>query len=317
MRIVFLGTPDFAVATLDALIKASYNVVGVITAPDRLGGRGRKQVIESAVKKFAVKSNIPVLQPTNLKSPAFQNELRSWKADIQVVVAFRMLPVTVWDMPPLGTYNLHGSLLPAYRGAAPINWAVIRGEEYTGVTTFKLKHEIDTGSIALQAKVAIEKSDNVGDVHDKMMLAGAQLMVRTLQALESDSLKLLEQDDTKVSKAPKIFHEDCEIKTNETPLNIYNLIRGLSPYPLSWIHILDKKIKVISASYTFDKHTYTLGSVVSDGKSYLGIACDGGWIFLEKIKPEGKGIMRIRDFLNGQQLKSSTSIFELQSVILG
>lgn len=317
MRIVFLGTPDFAVATLDALIKASFNVVGVITAPDRMGGRGRKQVIESAVKKFAVQNNLPILQPTNLKSAAFQKELGLWKADIQVVVAFRMLPVAVWDMPPLGTYNLHGSLLPAYRGAAPINWAVIRGEEYTGVTTFRLKHEIDTGSIALQQKVSIDKSDNVGDVHDKMMIAGADLMVRTLRELSANTLVLSEQDDTKVSKAPKIFHEDCEINTSNSPVAIYDLIRGLSPYPLAWIQIVGKKVKVISATYSYHQHSYHLGSLVSDGKTYLGIACNNGLVFVEKIKPEGKGVMGIRDFLNGQKLTPSTSIIVSQSELLG
>ncbi|MCL4148412.1 UNVERIFIED_CONTAM: hypothetical protein GTU68_025655 [Idotea baltica] len=317
MRIVFLGTPDFAVATLDALLNSGYDVVGVITAPDRMGGRGRKQVIESAVKKYAATHNIPILQPTNLKNEAFQNDLRAWNADIQVVVAFRMLPVAVWDMPRLGTYNLHGSLLPSYRGAAPINWAVINGEEYTGVTTFKLKHEIDTGSIALQDKVEILKSDDVGAVHDKMMNAGALLMVKTLKALVENTLHLTEQDNTKVSKAPKIFHEDCEIKLSALPNTIYDLVRGLSPYPLAWINILDKKIKVIKGSYTFDVHSYPIGTLISDGKTYMGIACTGGWYFLEEIKPEGKGKMTIRDFLNGQKLTPSTSTLLSKSELLG
>lgn len=317
MRIVFLGTPDFAVATLKALLEAQYNIVAVITAPDRIGGRGRNQIIESPVKVYALQRQLTILQPTNLKSPKFLSKLRALNADIQVVVAFRMLPVAVWEMPPLGTYNLHGSLLPAYRGAAPINWAIIRGEAYTGVSTFKLKHDIDTGSIALQAKVPIYKSDDVGTVHDRMMIIGAQLMVETLALLFQGTLRLQAQDNSLVSHAPKIFHEDCALDLHKTPYELYNHVRGLSPYPLAWIVLNDKKVKVISITYTYDIHTQQEGSISSDGKNYIAIACDQGWIFLERIKPEGKGAMDVKDFLNGHQLTPNMSRFVTLSELIG
>ncbi len=308
-RIVFFGTPDFAVASLSAIIADGYHVVGVVTSPDRMGGRGRRQVIESAVKKYAISHDIPILQPTNLKNGLFVEALGSWQADIQVVVAFRMLPVVVWDMPPLGTYNLHGSLLPAYRGAAPINWAVINGEEQTGVTTFKLKHEIDTGSIALQEVVKINRNDHVGDVHDRMMLIGAQLLVKTLKEVFAGRLTLYEQDHTKVSKAPKIYHKDCILDFEQSPFALYNLVRGLSPYPLAWTTLFNIETKVYAASYTFDVHSYAHGTIASDYRTYLAIACQGGWLFLEEIKPAGKGKMKIKDYLNGLRLTPNMSVY--------
>ena len=317
LRIVFLGTPDFAVATLDALVTAGHQVVGVITAPDRLGGRGRKQVIESAVKKYAVANSIAILQPTNLKNAQFQKDLAAWKADIQIVVAFRMLPVAVWDMPPLGTYNLHGSLLPAYRGAAPIHWAVINGEETTGVTSFKLKHEIDTGSIAYQESMPIYKNDTTGDVHDRMMILGSQVILKTLDAIQNETLELREQDESKISKAPKIYHDTCEIDVTKSALSIYNFIRGLNPFPQAWMMLWDKKIKVLSATYTYAIHNHEAGTMISDGKSYLAFACNDGYVFLEVIKPEGKGKMEVRNFLNGVRVTPKMSVIQGRSQLLG
>ena len=210
-----MGTPDFAVPSLDILVQNGLNVVAVITSTDKYGGRGGKKLIESAIKKYAVSKEIPVLQPKNLKNPEFLEELASYKADLQLVVAFRMLPVVVWDMPKLGTYNLHGSLLPRYRGAAPINWAVINGDKYTGVTTFKLKHAIDTGDLMYQEKVQITEDDNAGSVHDKMMIVGANLVLKTVKSIISADYQTFPQDESQVSKAPKIFHETCEIDYNK------------------------------------------------------------------------------------------------------
>ncbi|MEL6867522.1 MAG: methionyl-tRNA formyltransferase, partial [Bacteroidota bacterium] len=215
MRIVFMGTPDFAVPSLKILVENGFNVVGVITATDKLGGRGKKKVIESAVKRYAVAQNIPVLQPKNLKAPEFVEELRALKADLQVVVAFRMLPVVVWDMPPIGTINLHGSLLPKYRGAAPINWAVIKGEQETGVTTFFLKHAIDTGDILLQERMPIGESETAGEVHDRMMHLGAEVVLKSVKAIENGDYQLMAQDDAKVTKAPKIFRETCQVQFDQ------------------------------------------------------------------------------------------------------
>ncbi|MEL6122613.1 MAG: methionyl-tRNA formyltransferase, partial [Bacteroidota bacterium] len=259
LRIVFLGTPDFAVASLRKLIEHGCQIVGVITAPDRMGGRGRKQVIESPVKKYAQQEGLQILQPKNLKAPSFVEELRSLQADLQIVVAFRMLPVVVWDMPRLGTYNLHGSLLPAYRGAAPINWAVMNGEEQTGVTTFKLKHEIDTGSMAFQRSVPIHKIDNVGDVHDRMMVVGAELIVETVQAIANETIQLREQEESQVSKAPKIYSADCEIDMTIDIQRIYHHIRGLSPYPGAWMQLFGSKTKIFKCTYSYQHHGHPIG----------------------------------------------------------
>ena len=312
LKIIFLGTPGFAVATLKRLVEEGYNVVGVVTAPDRMGGRGMKQVIMSDVKKYALKHNLLVLQPKNLKSKSWLKELEALKADLQIVVAFRMLPVVVWDMPPLGTYNLHGSLLPAYRGAAPIQWAIVNGETKSGVTSFKLRHEIDTGAIALTAEVTIEKDDYFDDVHDKMMEAGASVILRTVEKIMDDSLTLEPQDESKISKAPKIFHQDCELDFTDDVTKVYNKVRGLSPYPVSWTLLLDKKLKIYKATYSPQKHDESFGQFISDGKNFLGIFCRDGLLFLEEVQPEGKRRMTIKDYINGLSLKKSNSRYPIR-----
>ena len=269
LRIVFLGTPDFAVDSLDILLSNGFNIVGVITAPDRTGGRGRNKVLESAVKKYAVQKELKILQPPNLKSKKFLKQLKSLSANLQIVVAFRMLPQLVWNMPKLGTYNLHGSLLPAYRGAAPINWAIINGEESTGVTTFKLKHEIDTGSIAYQARVSIERSENFEDVYNKLKVEGAKLVLKTVNSIYKDKIVLKPQDDKFVSKAPKIFHENCQLDFKKSPFDLYNMVRGLSPYPVSWTIFNEKKLKVYKATYSYHQHKLNTGIFVTNKKDFF------------------------------------------------
>ncbi len=313
MKIIFLGTPEFAVATLDAIINAGYEVVAVITSPNKLGGRGMKQLIESAVKVYAVSHNIPVLQPTNLKSPSFLRELRAYQADLQVVVAFRMLPELVWDMPPLGTYNLHGSLLPDYRGAAPINWAIINGETTTGVTSFKLKHAIDTGSIALQQEIPIDQEDDVQTLHDKMMLIGAALMVKTLQAIDDNTLVLIPQEEKVGKHAPKIFHEDCQIDFSRSVVHVYNFIRGLSPYPTAWFMLEGKKVKVFKTSYYHCEDEHLPGQNVSDAKNYWKVKCANGYLNILDLQEEGRKRMPIKDFLNGTKLRVNNSIVTKQT----
>ena len=306
MRIVFMGTPGFAVPSLDRLVKSDHEVVAVITATDKLGGRGRKQLLQSAVKKYAIEHNIPVLQPPNLKNKLFVEELRGYKADLQIVVAFRMLPVVVWDMPELGTYNLHGSLLPRYRGAAPINWAIINGDTETGVTTFKLKHEIDTGSIAHQEALPIYEDDNVESVHDRMKELGAEVVLKTVNDIANDTVTLSEQDSDKVTKAPKIFHDDCKLDASDDVKTIYNKIRGLSPYPTAWTQFDNKKLKVFKASYSLVEHDYVLGEFIYDrpNKS-LRWSVSNGYIDLEFIQLEGRKRMVVRDFMNAYNLKSN------------
>ena len=264
MKIIFLGTPDFAVASLSALVDAGYNIVAVITAPDKHAKRGM-QLQQSAVKQYAVSKNIPVLQPEKLKAPAFLEELKSLQADLQIVVAFRMLPEVVWNMPPLGTINVHASLLPQYRGAAPINWAIIHGEKETGVTTFKLRQEIDTGDILLQQKIAIEEEDTAGILHDKLMHAGAKLLLQTIQQLQENKLEAKAQsllNDTK--HAPKIFTETCNINWNDTVENCYNFIRGLSPYPAAFTTLQEKKIKIFACKKIVETHTLPCGTYNTD-----------------------------------------------------
>jgi methionyl-tRNA formyltransferase len=244
LRIVFMGTPEFAVASLDALVQAGCNIVAVITAPDKPAGRGMK-LQESAVKKYAVEKGLPLLQPEKLKNPQFLETLRNLRADLQVVVAFRMLPEVVWNMPPMGTINVHGSLLPKYRGAAPINWAIINGEKETGVTTFKLQHEIDTGNILLQQRLPIGEEETAGELHDRMKVAGAELLVKTVQGLADGTLKEIPQSDVNdVPHAPKIFTETCQINWNKTVEEIHNLIRGLSPYPGAFTTLHGKTLKI-------------------------------------------------------------------------
>lgn len=301
MRIVFMGTPDFAVASLDILVRNGYNIVGVITATDKWGGRGNKTLIESAVKRYAVSKGLNILQPKNLKASEFVEELRSLKADVQVVVAFRMLPVVVWDMPRLGTYNLHGSLLPKYRGAAPINWAVIRGETETGVTSFKLKHEIDTGDVVMRRPMRIYEDDTVGDVHDRMLVLGAQVVLKTIQKIESGTYDLLPQNDSEVTKAPKLKAENTKIDFNQTVDEVYNFIRGLNPYPSAWTKLQSKKLKIYWVKKENTQHEIEPGTFQSDNKTYLKVACQDGFVHLQDLQLQGKKRMNIKAFLNGWQ----------------
>jgi len=302
MKIVFMGTPDFAVASLDALVKANFDVVAVVTAPDKPAGRGQK-LNESAVKKYAVEKGIPVLQPEKLKNPEFIEELRSYHADLQAVVAFRMLPVVVWSMPVKGTINLHGSLLPQYRGAAPINHAIINGEKESGVTTFFLKEEIDTGDIILSDSVTIADDETAGELHDKLMLVGANLLVKTLHAVEAGSITEQPQpQNIDLKHAPKIFKEDCKIDWNRPAQTIHNLIRGLSPYPTAFTLLNEKNLKVFKAEIEDKAPEIDAGSFLTDGKTYLKFAAKDGFIKLLDIQYEGKKRMLIEDFLRGMRL---------------
>lgn len=300
-----MGTPDFAVPSLDILVQNGLNVVAVITSTDKYGGRGGKKLIESAIKKYAVSKEIPVLQPKNLKNPEFLEELASYKADLQLVVAFRMLPVVVWDMPKLGTYNLHGSLLPSYRGAAPINWAIINGDKYTGVTTFKLKHAIDTGDLMYQEKVQITEDDNAGSVHDKMMIVGANLVLKTVKSIISADYQTFPQDESQVSKAPKIFHETCEIDYNKPSDEIYNFVRGLCPYPGAWMTLDGLEMKVFDIEISFEDNIAIAGTIITDNKRYIKIAASDGYIILNDVKLQGKKRMDIKSFLNGYKMNEA------------
>ena len=307
MRIVFMGTPAFAVASLKILVENNYNVVGVITSPDKPAGRGQ-QVQQSAVKEFATQHNLNVLQPTNLKDEDFLKELKSLQADLQIVVAFRMLPESVWNMPPLGTYNLHASLLPQYRGAAPINWAIINGEKETGITTFKLQHEIDTGNVLLQQKVAITNEMNAGQLHDILMEEGAGLMLQTVKKIEQGDVSLTEQSkllaNQEAKHAPKIFKDTCKINWNDTLENIYNLIRGLSPYPCAWteLHTKDAKqiaFKIYQAKQEVAQHNLSVGHIKTDNKTFLKIATKVGFIDVLELQMAGKKRLLITEFLKG------------------
>lgn len=306
LRIVFMGTPEFAVASLDALVKAGCNIVGVITAPDKPAGRGMK-LNESAVKKYAVENNLKILQPEKLKNPEFLEELKSLKADLQIVVAFRMLPEVLWNMPAMGTVNLHGSLLPQYRGAAPINWAVINGEKETGVTTFKLKHEIDTGDILLQESFPIGENETAGEVHDKMKEVGAQLLVKTVKGLAEGTLKekpqvsVLSTEYLVLRKAPKLSTETCKIDFSKKIAEVHNLIRGLSPFPGAFTIFNRKNFKIyksekVQAEINVPKE---IGEYHSDEKTFLHFKCADGFIAVKELQLEGKKKMFIEDFLRG------------------
>jgi len=298
MRIVFLGTPDFAVASLAAIIEEGFEVVGVVTAPDKPAGRGM-QLQQSPVKQYAVSKGIQVLQPIRLKDPVFIEELRNLKADLQVVIAFRMLPEVVWQMPKLGTINLHASLLPDYRGAAPINWAIINGEKESGVCTFFLKHEIDTGDILLKAKTTILPNTNAGELHDTLMELGAKTIVTSLKLIEDGKTNGSPQGNESIKIAPKIFKSHCEIKWDQTGENIYNLIRGMSPYPAAYTHIQEKMVKVFKANFLAQAHQQQIGTIDTDGKTYLHIASSNGWISLLEVQQESKKRMSIEEFLRG------------------
>lgn len=300
MRIVFMGTPDFAVPSLEILLDHGYDVAAVVTMPDRPGGR--MGVLESAVKKCAVARGIPLLQPEKLKNPDFLEQLRAFKADLQIVVAFRMLPEVVWNMPPAGTMNLHGSLLPKYRGAAPINWAVIRGEAETGVTTFLLKHEIDTGDLLYQVPVPIGENDTAGDLHDRMMLVGAELVLKSVRALESGEVRPFAQDASLASHAPKIFTETCEIDFQMPARNVHNFIRGLSPYPGAWTHLDGKLLKILRSEQDTHAPAMPPGSFTSDGKDLLWVGTSDGSIRVLELQMEGKRRMNVAEFLRGYRI---------------
>lgn len=303
LRIIFMGTPEFAVPSLEILVEHQYHVVAVITAPDKPQGRGQK-IVYSPVKECALKHNIRVLQPTNLKSPEFLNTLRSFNANLQVVVAFRMLPEAVWVMPSIGTFNLHASLLPQYRGAAPINWAIINGEQETGVSTFFLKHEIDTGSIIYQEKEPILEKDTVGTLYNRLMKKGARLVLKTVQAIEAGNYPSVPQpENADIKHAPKIFKETCELKWNQPAAQVRNFVRGLSPHPTAWSIFAGKNYKVFEVSIA-DKqgNDQNPGSIDTDNKNYLYIKTSDGWISVEELQPEGKRKMTIKDFFRGNKL---------------
>lgn len=299
LRIVFLGTPEFARASLEALVEAGCQIVGVVTAPDKPAGRGMK-LTQSAVKEYAVAKGLHVLQPEKLKNPAFLEELRALRADLQLVVAFRMLPELVWNMPPLGTINLHGSLLPDYRGAAPINWAIINGEQVTGVTTFKLRQEIDTGNILLQEKMEIGENETAGELHDRMKEVGARLLVETVKQLAGGQLLEIpqEQHGDVPKHAPKIFTDTCRINWTMDADRIFNLVRGLSPYPAAFTMLQNRIFKIYSCEKETRPHQDTLGNVsIENGR--LRFACANGYIYPKIVQGEGKKRMNIEDFLRG------------------
>jgi methionyl-tRNA formyltransferase len=307
LRIIFMGSPEFAVASLDALVKAGCNIVAVITAPDKPAGRGM-QLQQTAVKKYADEHGLPVLQPARLKDPVFLKELKSFYADVHVVVAFRMLPEVVWNMPPLGTINVHGSLLPQYRGAAPINWAVINGEKETGVTTFKLKHEIDTGDILLQEIIPVGENETAGELHDKMKEKGAELLTKTIIELAEGKLKEKPQTTAghtaaSIKHAPKIFTATCEIDWNKRVNEVHNLVRGLSPFPGAFTLFQNKTLKIFRSEKEYGKPASSPGSFETDKKSSLKFACSDGWLQVKELQLEGKKKMMIEDFLRGYRFE--------------
>ena len=304
LRIVFMGTPEFAVAALDKLVQAGCSIVGVVTAPDKAAGRGM-QLQQSAVKQYAIEHGLFILQPEKLKSPDFLEQLKNLHADLQIVVAFRMLPELVWNMPPMGTVNLHGSLLPQYRGAAPINWAIIHGEKFTGVTTFKLQHEIDTGDILLTATIPIGEQETAGELHDKMKEIGAELLLETVKGLsagdlmETPQIRMDEARAAELKIAPKIFTASCQINWNKPVSEIYNLIRGLSPYPAAFSFLEGKKVKIFKTEIMNTLPSVAAGEFETDKKTFLYFAGSDGYISLLELQLEGKKKMEIADFLRG------------------
>ena len=310
LRIVFMGTPEFAVATLDALIKAKFNVVGVITAPDKPAGRGRK-LSQSAVKKYAVENNLTILQPLNLKNEEFLTALQSLKANLQIVVAFRMLPKIVWQMPEFGTFNLHASLLPEYRGAAPINWAIINGETKTGVSTFFIDEKIDTGNVILQEEVLIGDNETLGGLHDTLMEVGSNLVVKTVQLIKEDEVKTFKQREIEEKEAPKIFNDTCKINWEDSLSNIYNLIRGLNPYPAAWTTLINNgneiKLKIYDVKKEITNHNYNIGKLITT-KSEIKIAVSNGFINIESLQLSGKRKMDSKSLLNGFDFKDNAKV---------
>ena len=312
LRIIYMGTPDFAVETLRTLVEGGYHIVAVITMPDKSVGRHGSVVQASPVKQYAVSRNIPVLQPEKLKDPAFVEELRTYQADLQVVVAFRMLPEVVWNMPRFGTFNVHAALLPQYRGAAPINWAIINGDKETGATTFFLTHEIDTGKIIQQDKINIAETDNAGIVHDKLMEMGAKLVKKTVDMLIEGKIDAVDQaqfiqPDMELKAAPKIFKETCQIDLSWGVERVYNFVRGLSPYPAAWVELQfpgqaeTVVLKVYETEKEFEKHDLAVGTIVTDGKKFAKIALTDGFIQLESVQAPGKKRMEIGELLRGMR----------------
>jgi len=311
LRIVYMGTPDFAVESLKALVEGGYNIVGVVTMPDKPVGRHGNTLQPSPVKKYAVENGLKVLQPEKLKDPQFLDELQALEADLQIVVAFRMLPEVVWDMPHLGTFNLHASLLPQYRGAAPINWAVINGEKVTGVTTFFLSHEIDTGEVIKQVKVPIGDDENVGDVHDKLMTIGAKLVTETVDRIINGTLHTIDQDllvgeNVALKPAPKIFRDTCRINWKQPMKSTYDFIRGLSPYPAAWTVLNNdgkiSDVKIYESVKDSEIKGLVPGSIQTDNKSFLKVATQTGWLIIKSIQIAGKKRMSITDFLKGTKI---------------
>ncbi len=302
LRIIFMGTPEFAVGSLEKLVEHKFNVVAVITAPDKPKGRGQKLSF-SAVKEYALSQKIPILQPRNLKSPVFIEELKTFKANLQVVVAFRMLPEVVWAMPEYGTFNLHASLLPQYRGAAPINWVIINGETETGVTTFFIKHAIDTGSIILQEKEPIYKNDNVGTLYGRLMNKGANLVVQSVEQIRDNSFTLKKQEESGVLKpAPKIFKDQCEIDWSGSSKMIFNFVRGLSPYPSAWTTLASNKYKIFALEISDQKINGNPGEIQSDGKDELLVKTGNGAVKIQDLQLQGKKRMKIEDYLRGNKI---------------
>lgn len=310
LRIVYMGTPDFAVEALRCLVEGGYNVVGVVTMPDKPAGRGHK-IQYSPVKQYALEHGLPLLQPEKLKDEGFVEALRSWKADLQIVVAFRMLPEVVWNMPRLGTFNLHASLLPQYRGAAPINWAVINGDTETGITTFFLKHEIDTGEVIQQVRVPIADTDDVGIIHDKLMLLGGRLVTETVDAILDGTVRTIPQEEMAVvgelRPAPKIFKETCRIDWNRPVKRIYDFVRGLSPYPAAWteLHRSDGEavaVKVFETEKIETRHTLSPGTLLTDGKTYIRVAATDGFIGIRSLQLPGKKRLGTDELLRGFRL---------------
>ncbi len=315
LRIIFMGTPEFAVHILKGILENKYKVVGVITAPDKPAGRGRK-VHQSAVKKFAVDNGLTVLQPTNLKSKYFLEELKNLQANLQVVVAFRMLPKVVWQMPKYGTFNLHASLLPEYRGAAPINWSIINGESITGVTTFFIDEKIDTGEIILQKECPIKENETAGELHDKLMEIGSKLVTKTIKRIQNKTVKTKAQPNRKLKHAPKIFKETCKIDWNDTLDNIYNKVRGLSPYPVAWTTLVngdietELKIHLVrkeKVQKTENTQSLEIGTVIHSKKE-LKIVTKNGFLIVDRLQISGKRKMDAQSFLNGFHFNKDTKV---------
>ncbi|MBF4506989.1 methionyl-tRNA formyltransferase [Flavobacterium sp. JLP] len=312
LRIIFMGTPEFAVGILDTIIKNNYDVVGVITAADKPAGRGQK-IKYSAVKEYALANNLTLLQPTNLKDESFLAELKALNANLQIVVAFRMLPKVVWEMPSLGTFNLHASLLPNYRGAAPINWAIINGETKTGVTTFFIDDKIDTGAMILNSEIAIEPEENAGQLHDRLMLLGSKTVIDTLKVIENRNVTTtIQEDDAEIKTAYKLNKENCKIDWSKSGAEINNLIRGLSPYPASWCFLKDKNeeqnIKIYEAKLVLESHSFETGSLICSKKE-IKVAVQDGFLQLLSLQLPGKKRMQVAELLNGITFSDTAKVY--------